>query len=268
MFNGNNPEKSMKRNLPIFITILSIIIAAVSASSAVKANKQKKLAEAETERLLQKIAKTPPPPRRRPPAKSGKTALESAGNTNELVTLDSADDQMVEPQQERPQRESFADRMARMKEEDPEGYEEMIQQRQERQETIRYNLAERTATFMDLDSSNMTEDERANHELLVEKMAKVWTLTEQFQDPETPSDREAMQELFSELRDVRPLMDQERTVMFKQLGTDLGYEGEHAEEFATHVEDIIQATTLQVPGSRRGSSGGGGGGRGDRNSQR
>ncbi|VGO12293.1 hypothetical protein PDESU_00844 [Pontiella desulfatans] len=167
-----------------------------------------------------------------------------------------------EQENERPKRESFEERMAKMKAEDPEGYAKMIKEREERQQSMRYNLAERTATFMDLDTSTMTEEERANHDLLVSKMANVWALTEQFQDPEAAPDRDAMRELFTQMRDVRPLMDQERTVMFKQLGTDLGYEGEDAQAFAAHVEDIISATSLQVPGGRGGSGGGRGGNRG------
>ena len=252
----------MKRNIPILITVLSIIIATISVSSAFKANKQQKIAEAEVQALRQQLAEIPTraPRRRAPPAQ------EPLANTNALVTLQESPVELVsegeiEQKQERPERESREDRMARMKEEDPEGYEEMIQQRKERQESMRYNLAERTATFMDLDTSNMTEAERANHELLVEKMANVWALTEQFQDPEAAPDREAMGELFNEMREARPLMAQERTVMFKQLGTDLGYEGKDAEAFATCVEDVINVTTLQMPrgGGRRG---GGGGGRG------
>lgn len=152
--------------------------------------------------------------------------------------------------------------MARMKAEDPEGYAEMIKRREEFQEKIKYNMAERTATFMDLDTANMTEEEREIHELLVEKMATIWALTDQFNDPEQPPDRDAMRELFAATREVRPLMEQERTIMFKQLGTDLGYEGTDAQDFATHVEDIISATSLQTIMPRGGGRGGGGGGGG------
>ena len=135
---------------------------------------------------------------------------------------------------------------------------------QERQQEISYNLAERTATFMDLDTSRMTEEELANHELLVERMARVWELTNQFEDPEAAPNREVMRELYSEIREVRPLMDQARTVMFKQLGIDVGYKGEDAQDFATHVEDIIDSTTLRMPGGGGRGGGGRGGGRGDR----
>jgi len=256
----------MKLNAPVVITTISVVLAATSLSFGVAASRQRKIAEAEVAALRKKIAQMPTQTSRRPPpSRPAKVAQEDLANTNELVVLQGSTAEPVEQKKtERPQRESWEDRIARMKEEDPEGYAEMIKRREEFQETIKYNLAERTATFMDLDTANMTEEERASHELLVEKMATIWALTDQFNNPEQPPDRDAMRELFAISREVRPLMDQERTIMFKQLGTDLGYEGGDAQDFATHVEDIISATSLQsiMPsgGGRGGSSGGRGGG--------
>jgi hypothetical protein len=255
----------MKRNILTLITILSVIIAATSVSLAVKATKQRKLAEAEAEALRKKNTEMPTRASRRraPPTERTEVARQSQAKTNELVTLQDSPaepDAEAEQRRERPERESFEDRMAKMKEEDPEGYAEMIQRREERQQTMRYNLAKRTTTFMDLDTASMTEEERSNHELLLEKMANVWALTVHFQDPEQQPDREVMGELYNEMREARPLMDLERTVIFKQLGTDLGYEGEDAEAFASHVEDIIDDTSLQMPRSGGGRGGGGRGG--------
>ncbi len=256
----------MKLNAPVVITAVSIVLAATSLSFGVAASKQRKIAEAEAKALRKKIAQMPiRASRRPPPGRPEKIAQEDQSSTNELVVLQDSTATPAEQQAERPQRESREDRIARMKEEDPEGYAEMIKRREEFQEKMKYNLAERTATFMDLDTANMTEEERASHELLVEKMATIWALTDQFNNPEQPPDRDAMRELFAISREVRPLMDQERTIMFKQLGTDLGYEGGDAQDFATHVEDIISATSLQTimphGGGRGGSSGGRGGGR-------
>ncbi len=249
----------MKLNAPVMITAISVVLAATSLSFGVSASKQRKVAEAETAALRKKIEQMPTraPRRQSTPTQQAKVAQENQANTNELVALqDSTAAPAPEQQTERPQRESREDRMARMKAEDPEGYAEMIKRREDFQEKMKYNMAERTATFMDLDTSNMTKDERASHELLVEKMAAIWALTDRFNDPEQPPDRDAMRELFAATREVRPLMEAERTIMFKQLGTDLGYEGTDAQDFATHVEDIISATSLQMP------RGGGRGGRG------
>lgn len=146
--------------------------------------------------------------------------------------------------------------MARMKEEDPEGYAEMVKTRAERRDAMRYDLAERTASFMELDTAFMTDAERETHELLIEKMANVWALTEQLNDPEQSPNRETMHELFTAINEASPLMDTERSTMFRQLANDLGYDGEEAQAFSSYVEDIISTTTLQPP---RGGPGGRGG---------
>ncbi len=251
-----------KKALYIVIGTTSLI-AVISIASAISLSSKNKAAQAQISSLADQLASMEA--HEPTPVEPQIIYLTDTGDTNELTTLRS---QLAEKEAvletlasrasntNRPPRESWEDRMARMKEEEPEEYAEMIQRREERQQEMRYSLAERTATFMDLDTSMMTEEERANHELLVEKMAKVWELTEQFQDPEAAPDREAMRELFTEMNEARPLMRDERTVMFKQLGTELGYEGQDAEDFATHVEDIIGATSLQMPG--RGGRGGGG----------
>jgi hypothetical protein len=258
----------MKFNSSTLITAVSLLVALTSVSFAVKARKQRKLAIAEMKAMQQQMAEQKSlTPRRRSPEPQRPTFSASAEtNAAGLVALQTTTAEPAEGEQEkkkeRPQRESFEDRMAKMKAEDPEGYAEMVQKRGERQQEMRYNLAERTATFMDLDTSNMTVEERANHEMLVEKMANIWALSDQFQDPEQAPNREAMGEMFNEMREARPLMAQERTIMFKQLGADLGYEGEDSQVFATHVEEIISATSMQMPTSRGGRGGGGGGDRG------
>ena len=181
-----------------------------------------------------------------------------AADTNALAELEAEvvrlDAELAAAKENQPpQRESWADRMERMKENDPEAYAEMIQNRTERQEAMRYDLAERTANFMELDTAFMTDAEQENHELLIEKMAEVWELTDLFDDPENPPDRESMRELFGAINEARPLMDTERTTMFRQLANDLGYDGTEASEFSEYVEEIISATTLQSPrGGRRG----------------
>jgi selenocysteine-specific translation elongation factor len=253
------------------LLIISIALAAVSAislASAISLSSKNKEAQAELQLLQAQLidlqAATPiaaPEPEI--------IYLTAEGNTNEVTALKSELAKAVAMLEtaktsatNRPprQRESGEDRMAKMKAEKPEEYAAMLQKRQERQEEMKYNLAERTATFMDLDTSNMTAEELANHDLLVEKMSKVWELTASLEDPEATPDRESMREMFETINDARPLMEQERTVMFKQLATDIGYTGDDSAAFAEHLEEIISTTTIQMP-NRGGRGGRGGGGR-------
>ena len=261
----------MNKNTTYIITGAVSLVALVSIGSALSLSSKNKAAKAEILALQTQIVNMEAYiPDRSPEPEI--IYLTSEGDTNDLTTLKTQlaekealleDFQSNTNRPPRQQRESFEDRMTTLKAEDPEGYAEMIKKREERSDEMRYTLAERTATFMDLDTSNMNEEELANHEMLVSKMAKVWELSDQFQDPEAPPNREAMREMFTEMRDVRPLMDMERNVMFKQLGSDLGYEGEDSSAFATHLEEIIEATSVGMPGGGRGGPSGGGGRGGD-----
>lgn len=260
----------MNKNMPIIIAGISILTAIVCLASVLRFSARHRADEQKAAALIEKMARM-----EADASKAGtpvETADFTAEGTNDVAELRALLAEMeselavlknsAESTTNRPprQRESWEERMAKMKAEDPEGYAEMIQRREERQQEMRYNLAERTATFMDLDTTNMTDEERANHELLVDKMARVWELMSQFEDPEAAPDREAMRELYNEMRETRPLMEQERTVMFKQLGIDAGYQGEDAQAFATHIEDIIDSTSMRMPGGGgRGGPGGGGG---------
>ncbi|MEI6890988.1 MAG: hypothetical protein V5783_02345 [Pontiella sp.] len=255
----------MNKNTTYIIMGAASLIALVSMSSALSLSSQNKAAKAEILALQTQIVNMEAftPDRSSDPEIIYLTA---EGNTNAVTALQlqlAETEALLEDLQSttnrptRQPRESFEDRMAQRKAEDPEGYAEMIQNRQERQDEMKYNLAERTATFMDLDTSGMTPEERANHELLINKMATIWEMSEMLNDPEQGSDREAMREMAAVAREIQPLMDIERTVMFEQLGSDLGYEGEDSSAFATHLEAIIESTSLQVPGGRGGRGGGG-----------
>lgn len=245
----------MNRNATIATIALSVLVSIGGVSFAVKATTQKKTIENENNALRRQLAEL----QNQPIAPEIKEiAGVSTNGTNAIVALkvpasDAPEVAAPEPT-ERPQRESFEDRMARMKEEDPEGYAERIKRREEFQQKMKYNLAERTATFMDLDTSSMNEKELAAHEQLVGRMGTIWELMEQMGNPEEMN-REAMGELFREAREVRPLMEQERATMFRLLGEDLGYTGQDSKDFASHIDSIISSTSLQMPGGGRGGRG-------------
>jgi hypothetical protein len=259
----------MKKQIPLILAALAAVVALSSISSAMKASKQRKLAEDET-RMLREQLELAKEAAENTASEPKIIYMTETGDTNEITRLQSllaqreaqlealSEEQAAVTNRPPRQRESFEERMARMKEEEPEEYAEMIKERSERQQRMRYNLAERTATFMDLDTSMMSDEEKANHELLVAKMSQVWEMTEQFQDPEAPPNREAWQQMRELTRDVRPLMEMERTIMLKQLGTELGYASEDAAAFAEHIDQIYNTTsTRSIPGGRGGDRRGG-----------
>jgi len=249
----------MKKHTSVLIIALSVVVALGSIAFSISTTRQRNAAKKEADNLREQISKmqvSVPVTEKTPPA----TTLQTASvDTNAMAQLEAEVAALnakvaalnaklaATKENARPQRESWEERMARMKEEDPEGYAERIKRREERRQAMRYDLAERTANFMELDTTFMTDAERENHELLIEKMAAVWALTEQFQNAEQPPNRETMRELFSAINEARPLMDTERSTMFRQLADDLGFDGEEAQDFSIYVEDIISATTIQPP---------------------
>ena len=246
----------MKKQIPTIIIALFLAITIGSLSFGISALHKKKTAEEENNQLRMQITRMKAPLPDTDPATPLTPYQQLAADTNALTKLEAEvarlDAELAAEKQKPPQREGWAERMDRMKEENPEGYAEIVKRRKERQEAIRYNLAERTANFVELDTAFMTDSERENHELLIEKMSNVWKLTEQFGDTENPPNRESMHQLFAAIQEARPLMDMERNTMFRQLANDLGYDGEETQDFSNYIEDIISATTIQPP---RGGSG-------------
>jgi hypothetical protein len=251
----------MKKYIPTATLALSTLITIVAVSSSVSTGKQRDAAKQETDALRDQIAglrqTADEPLAQRSPMDDDHPPESDTNLVAELeAELAILRGQLAAVQEKEPeQRESWDERMARMKEEDPEGYADMINQRNERREAMRYGLAERTASFMELDSTFMSDEERENHDLLIQKMGDFWALTEQLQDPEQRPSRETMQEFRSLVEEVRPLMNTERSTMFRQLADDLGMAGEDAQEFSSYVQDIIDVTTIRMHG--RGGRGGG-----------
>ena len=257
----------MKKNIPVIITLLSVAVAAGGISFGVRATHQKAKLQEEAQALRDRLDDQSVLPDREPVSEgvTGVALTEFSGReTNDVNALQeqlTARDAELERLraeladiQTRPRRESFQDRMNRMKEEDPDRYEEMVKSRTERKEQMRYNQANRLALYMDMDTSSMTPEELVNHNLLVDKLTEVWEKTAEY-DPTQPPTRETMHEMFSTLREVNDLMEQERGVMLRQLGKEVGLSGSEAEDFAAYTESIISATTLRSPRGGRGPSG-------------
>lgn len=252
----------MKKNILVIITLLALTVAVGGVSFGVKANNRKRMAEQENQALRDRLA-LPADPVLAPEFNQEPLIgmKDVAAETDDMASVQeqlAARDAELERlrtelarRQDRPPRESFPDRMTRMKEEEPERYAEMVQSRTERKEQMRYDQATRLATFMDMDISNMTPEELANHNLLLEKLTGIWEKTGEY-DPAQPPNRETMMEMFSSLREVNDLMNLERNVMLRQLGNEVGLSESEAEDFASYTESIISATTLRSPRGGRG----------------
>ncbi len=266
----------MNKKLYLTIVAVSVLSAAGGISFGLKANREKNEALKQAKATSEQPEKQQETAEEQPAADAPLVELKELADVstndlaelrNQLAARDAELERLraqLEERNNRGPRQSFQDRMEQLKEEDPERYAEIIQRRTERVERMRYDQATRLATFMNMDTSGMTEEELANHNQLIETLSEVWARSAEY-DPEQAPDREAMREFFGTMREVGNMMDQERTVMFRQLGSDVGLSGTDAEDFAAYVEDIIETTSMRPPwrGRDRRPRGGDNGGASD-----
>jgi len=228
-----------------WITAGAVAVAIASGSLAWTSSKREKQAIAENLHLRRQLAELgdaePSAALPEPTHKNSTPAEES----DDLVVLQS----MLEDTESETgeTKETYAERMARMAEENPERYAKRIEKLAAQQQKLKYNTAERAALFMDLDTSRMTDKELEVHNLLVDQMGEIWGLMEQLESPELSDNRELLQEISDGMRQSRKLLKRERNTMFKLLADDLGYDQRGAKEFTDHINAIIEFTTFQQP---------------------
>ena len=109
--------------------------------------------------------------------------------------------------------------LERLKNENPEEYDRITTERRNRYNDFKYTLAERTQIFLNMDTSYMNDDEQENHQQLVDRMGKIFELSQLFKDPADDSSRDSNREIWREIgpimQEVRPMLEIERKAIFK-----------------------------------------------------
>lgn len=246
----------MNQKQTILLIAIAILIAVGAGTAAIKQNEKRKAAETELISLKALIDTMQPTTQITNPE-----PLEIETETNQLKAeltqlqekLQNAQEQLVIYQQQtpestltqNPQRESYADRMARLKEEDPEEYQRIIDERQERQKNTQYSLAQRTAMFMEMDTSYMNETELENHNAFVDALASIFEYSQSFNDPEVQPNRRQMREIWEQVREAQPIVDQQRkTILTSTFRQELNMEEPEAEAFYNNLKHIMDVTNL------------------------
>lgn len=156
-----------------------------------------------------------------------------------------------------PRRQSFNDRMEQMKKDDPVQYAEMQKRREEFRQSMEQKAQDRADFIAAVDTKDMNEMQKENHEKLVETVARANELMAQMNQPgfeRTPEMRQQMGEVMSSLHD---LYNEERNTLLEGVGRAVGYQGPQAAVFADTMKTIIENTSM--PNFGHGNRGGGGG---------
>ncbi len=159
------------------------------------------------------------------------------------------------PERERPERR---DRMAELRENDPERYEQMMEQRAAFRQRVQDGFARQTAHFLYRDRDHMSAEEQQTYDYMLGLLGETWQLADRAQDAELSREerREMSQRLMQNTRELRPLLAEQRDREFHQMALQLGYDNTGAVEFVDYINEMIDMTTLSGPWmGRRGRRG-------------
>ncbi|MDA3927296.1 MAG: hypothetical protein PF904_21710 [Kiritimatiellae bacterium] len=145
-------------------------------------------------------------------------------------------------------RESWNDRMERMKKEEPDKYAEMQERREEFKARIEERKLNKEEFLTSIKTDSMSDEQIENHERLMALTDRVNEIMENMMSGETENRHELRKEMFESFGELSELNNNERNYLLKQTATAVGYEGEEAEVFTQYVEEIIQNTTMSMPG--------------------
>lgn len=193
------------------------------------------------ERLRQRLAEAA-----RPPAEdfADYDDVPAATNSNEGAAVD----------ERRPRRESFAQRMERMRQENPEEYAEMQRRRDEFRQRITQLAYDRNDFLTAINVKNMNAAQRENHEKLLETVDHVNGLIAEMETADGERRREIGRAMAEAGMALDALYAEERRYLFEEAARSMGYRGNDAAAFADHAQSIIENTSL-MPNLGRGRGG-------------
>ena len=136
--------------------------------------------------------------------------------------------------------------LQQIKETDPERYKQIQDQREKSRQNMEKAFAEKADHFLNRDTSDMTDDERTNYTRMLTLLDQTWKLADQLRTELPPDQRRPISRaLHDNVEILTPMLETERAKEFYQLGRDVGYTDEEAQQFASYVSNIIDITSMR-----------------------
>lgn len=152
-------------------------------------------------------------------------------------------------------RDSWSERVERMKQENPERYEAIQKARKDFQDRMEGAIADKSAFLVNIDTSTMSEEDLENHQELLARIAEGWDMMKQVQS-DGISGRDQMEAMRDNYSAIRKLYAKERDIVLRQVGESMGYDKEGASDFSTYMQEVFEKTSPRMSfGGMRGASG-------------
>ena len=136
----------------------------------------------------------------------------------------------------------------RMKKEEPERYAELRKRMEDFRKHMQEVSADRQDFFASIDTSRMTDGQRASHKLLLEATAKIDSYRSRFApDSPNPLTEEERRDYFETRHALGDLLESDRRYILEALGADYGEDGE---VFADYIEAVFEYTSPRGFGRR------------------
>lgn len=134
--------------------------------------------------------------------------------------------------------------MENLKETDPEGYAAMVERRNSFMKRMQDNSTRQVEFLKKLDTKSMTPEQLDNHNSLLPLVnANNQLLYELAQNPEAENASEMRQTFQDNSRQMRSLLDTERSVAIQQFAKQIGYGGDQAAQFEASVKNVYDMTS-------------------------
>ena len=155
-------------------------------------------------------------------------------------------------------RRSMSDYMERLRQENPERYEEIQTRIREMNARRAEGIEAQTALFNTVNMESLNDEELENHTQLLAKLQKIEELNRLIQDPLMEEQRgELYRQLRNESGSLRELLSNEREILLRQFAVDLGYKPEEAGQFSEYVKQLYETTSARNVFGWGGGRGGG-----------
>jgi len=162
--------------------------------------------------------------------------VENAGDTNHLGRAS--------------HRASFAERMEKMRKENPEQYAEMQKRREEFRQSMEQRAQDRADFLAAVDTQAMDDAQRENHEKLLAAVARIDELRSQMEQGDAAHTPEMRQEMGDLMGALGELYANERRYLFETAARSVGYDGAQVAEFADQMQTVVDNTTFTGFGHR------------------